>query len=78
MSKCLIISRFKEDISWLNSYKEFKLYIYNKGDEVAYNNCKNIINIPNLGRESHTWLYHIVNNYNKLVVYFELVTLYCI
>tara|TARA_A100001015_G_C15018806_1_gene726917 strand:- start:68 stop:763 length:696 start_codon:yes stop_codon:yes gene_type:complete len=66
MSKCLIISRFKEDISWLNSYKEFKLYIYNKGDEVAYNNCKNIINIPNLGRESHTWLYHIVNNYNKL------------
>ena len=25
-----------------------------------------IISLPNLGRESHTWLYHIVNNYHEL------------
>ena len=66
MSKCLIISRFQEDISWLNYYKDFKLYIYNKGDEIQNSNFKNIIKIPNLGRESQTWLYHIVNNYNNL------------
>ena len=27
---------------------------------------KNIINLDNVGRESHTYLYHVINNYNNL------------
>ena len=66
MSNCLIISRYDEDISWLSSYETFNLYIYNKGSRIKNYEFKNIINLKNVGRESHTWLYHIVNNYNKL------------
>ena len=66
MSKCLILSRFKEDISWVKHHKDFKLYIYNKGNEIQNSDFKNIIKLPNLGRESQTWLYHIVNNYKNL------------
>ena len=66
MSKCLIIARFKEDLSWLESYKNFKIIIYNKGPEIKVGDNKNIINLRNVGRESHTWLYHIVKNYNNL------------
>ncbi len=66
MSNCLIISRYDEDISWLSSYETFNLYIYNKGSRIKNSEFKNIINLKNVGRESHTWLYHIVNNYNKL------------
>ena len=66
MSKSLIISRFNEDISWLKSHKDFNLFIYNKGDAINDKYFKNIINLKNVGRESHTWLYHIVNNYNNL------------
>ena len=66
MSKCLIISRFNEDISWLKNHKDFKIYIYNKGEDVEDKDFKNIIKLDNVGRESHTWLYHIVKNYSNL------------
>tara|TARA_B100000989_G_scaffold297111_1_gene281952 strand:+ start:1898 stop:2605 length:708 start_codon:yes stop_codon:yes gene_type:complete len=66
MSKCLIISRYKEDLSWLKYHNAFKIYIYNKGPKIKDKQFKNIINLKNVGRESHTWLHHIVNNYNKL------------
>ena len=36
--------------------------IYNKGDS----HIPNSISLHNVGRESHTYLYHIVNNWDKL------------
>ncbi len=66
MQKCLIISRYKEDISWLKEYDDFKIFIYNKGPKIKDPYFKNIIKLDNVGRESHTWLYHIVTNYNNL------------
>ncbi len=66
MNKCLIISRYNEDIEWLKRYKNFRIIIYNKGDKLKEYKNFEIINLKNLGRESHTWLYHIVKNYNKL------------
>ncbi len=66
MSKCLIISRYKEDISWLKVHNDFKIYLYNKGPKIEDQKFINIINLNNVGRESHTWIYHIVNNYNNL------------
>ena len=64
MKKCIILSRYNEDISWVYSYKNFKIVIYNKGEKLTDN--VNIINLKNVGRESHTWLYHIVENYDNL------------
>ncbi len=66
MDKCLIIARFNEDINWLNEHSDFKIIIYNKGQELPPNKFLNFINLENLGRESHTWLYHIVKNYENL------------
>ncbi len=66
MSKGLIIARYEEDISWLKAYKDFNIVIYNKGNIIKKKELKKIINLKNVGRESHTWLYHIVNNYNNL------------
>ena len=71
MSKSLIISRFDEDLDWLNSIKNFKKIIYNKGRNIQDDSLGKIINIKNVGRESHTWIYNIFNNYENLkIIYF--------
>ena len=66
MSECIIISRFNEDLSWLKMHNNFKIIIYNKGNLLKNEGLGKVINIENIGRESHTWLYHIVENYNNL------------
>ena len=66
MDKCLIIARYNEDLSWLKKFKDFKIIVYNKGDKLSDNLFYEVINLENKGRESHTWLYHIVKNYNNL------------
>jgi hypothetical protein len=63
MSYQIVVAQYEEDISWLN--KELhNCIIYNKGKNGL--NINNIIRLPNIGRESHTYLYHIINNYDKL------------
>ena len=67
MNKSIIISRFNEDINWLKQLKDFKkIIIYNKGKTLRNYDNFQIINLDNVGRESHTWIYHIVKNYNNL------------
>ena len=66
MDKCIIVARYNEDVDWLSKYKDFKITIYNKGKNLRKNDFSNIIELENVGRESHTWLYHIVENYEKL------------
>ena len=66
MDKCVIIARYDEDISWLKEYKDFKIIVYNKGKKLKDSIYYQVINLENLGRESHTWLHHIVKNYNEL------------
>ena len=62
---CLIVARYSEDISWLKNYKNFDIIIYNKGKPFQENLDFTIKEITNVGRESHTWLFHIIKNYNK-------------
>ncbi len=71
----LVISRYNEDLSFLlnDEFKkyidEFNIIIYNKGPEIQNNELKDkfiIIQLPNVGRECHTNLYHIINNYENL------------
>ena len=66
MDKCLIIARYNEDLSWLKEFKDFKIIVYNKGNNLTDNVFYEVINLENVGRESHTWLHHIVKNYNNL------------
>lgn len=56
----IIVSHYKEDLGWLQelSRSDFKITIYNKYEG------ENLL--PNVGRESHTYLTHIVNHYENL------------
>lgn len=56
----IIVARYKEDISWIEKIKQNHIYtIYNK----YYTQD---ISLPNIGREGHTYLYHIYHNYDNL------------
>jgi hypothetical protein len=66
----IIVSRYNEKLEWTNKepYNKYKYIIYNKGynDNFEKKYVSNIIKLLNVGRESHTYLYHIVNNYDNL------------
>ena len=62
MSYKIIVSRYNENINWLNS--EIKnCIIYNKGNKL---NIENEICLKNVGRESETYLHYIITNYKNL------------
>jgi hypothetical protein len=69
----VVIAAFNEDLSWIKEIKH-PIYLYYKS-----NNYKKIISneiiqyLPNIGRESHTYIHHIVANYNRLAD----VTVFC-
>jgi hypothetical protein len=64
-----VVARYKEDVNWTR-YLPGKVIIYNKGGDNFYiNNLRNnisTISLPNLGREGHTYLHHIIENYDCL------------
>jgi len=66
----IIISRYNEDLKWTieGIFNEFKYIVYNKGDNEDFEktNVSKIINLLNVGRCAHTYLYHIVANYDNL------------
>lgn len=66
----IVIARYNEDLNWLNDepYNKFKYIVYNKGNNENFNknNVIKIINLPNVGRCDHTYIYHIIENYNNL------------
>ena len=62
----LVIARYNEDIEWVKDFPT--KYVYNKGniDTISDVLKDYTINLPNVGRESHTYLYHIIQNYDTL------------
>lgn len=72
MTKELVIARYEEDIDWIKNYIDIfdRITIYNKGDDIQlpwFDNPKiSIKNLPNVGREAHTYLHHFYTNYDNL------------
>lgn len=65
MNKELVIAAYDKDISWTsNLNKDVKVSVYRKGDAMQYED-EHII-IPHVGRDVHTFFYHIYHNYDKL------------
>ena len=62
MSYKIIVSRYNENIEWLNSELS-NCIVYNKGDAL---HIENEILLINLGRESETYLQYIITNYDNL------------
>lgn len=65
MNTQIVIARYKENIEWLNHIKLQNQYIsiYNK----YYKDEGNFL--PNVGREAHTYLHYIIENYDNLKEY---------
>jgi hypothetical protein len=69
----IVISYFNENLNWLQyiDYNQInRLHLYTKSNIQLLSLIKNKkvtqYFLPNIGREAHTYLYHIINNYDKL------------
>lgn len=66
----IIVARFNENLDWMNEepFNKFSYIVYNKGENEDFEKkyIKSIIHLPNVGRCDHTYLYHIVNNFDNL------------
>ena len=62
----IVISHYVEDLSWLEPHANH-CHVYHKGSEIQprfkYHQWEKL---PNVGRESHTHLHHIITNYDHL------------
>lgn len=64
-----VVARYNENIDWLKCFQEdtYKFYVYNKGCEIDKLDDNTVVErLPNIGREAHTYLYHIVQNYETI------------
>lgn len=66
----LVVSRFAEDLGWLESVQPYASYetvtIYNKGKPLSHDYGAHVVDLPNVGRCDHTALRHIIDNYENL------------
>lgn len=63
----LIIARYREDISWANGVpRGIKTIVYDKNRKNPVVSNLKIERIKNFGRESQTYLHHILNHYDDL------------
>lgn len=68
----LVVARFREDIAWTrNVPRGTRVSIYDKGGDGR--SMEGGVALPNIGREAHTYLWHIVRRYDSLAG----VTVFC-
>jgi hypothetical protein len=69
ISTDIILARYEENINWIDALKQkFRVFVYNKGSQLNIPNypIHKIETLQNTGREPHTYLYHIITNYDEL------------
>jgi hypothetical protein len=67
----LVVARYNEDLKWINDepFNKYKNIIYNKSDNSDFSlssKTTDVVSLPNVGRCDHTYLYHIIKNYDNL------------
>ena len=67
MKNKIVISRYDENLDWLDliNQSNYDIVIYNKGNDIN----REFIKLDNVGREAHTFLTYIVDNYDNLPEY---------
>jgi hypothetical protein len=62
----IVIAHYNESLDWLNPYAQ-NCNVYSKGEPAKASQIyRHQQSLPNIGRESHTYLTYIVNNYSSL------------
>jgi hypothetical protein len=68
----LVVARYTEDLSWLRKRPaNLTVTVYDKSSDAA--GGEGVIPLPNVGREAHTYLHHIVSRYESLAEW----TIFC-
>lgn len=67
----IVVARYNENLEWLKTepFNKYDAIVYNKGtneDFAKPDNVKHTVPLKNVGRESHSYLHHIVKNYDNL------------
>ena len=67
----IVVARYNEDLEWLREkpYNTLPVIIYNKGPNQDFYKpplLKKIVKLPNVGVCDHTYIYHIIENYDNL------------
>jgi len=69
----IVVSRYNENLNWINKepFNKYFIHCYNKGinNDFKINSPHKTIKLDNVGKCDHTYLYHIVNNYDNLSEY---------
>ena len=61
----LVVAHYTENLNWLrNLPASIQKTVYTKGPEVQPEH--NHLPLPNIGREAHTYLHHLVSQYDSL------------
>lgn len=66
METQIVVARYNENVDWTLAHSN--VLVYNKGEN-NINIPHHVIDLPNVGRETHTYLYHIIHNYDNLADY---------
>lgn len=61
----VVIARYKEDISWADGLSHERAVIYHKSDTPCISPHP-VVSLANVGREGHTYAYHILTHYDTL------------
>ena len=60
----IVVARYTESMEWVRRYHDIvTVYEKHENDVVP---CSRRVRLPNVGRETHTYLYHIIENYHCL------------
>lgn len=63
----LVVARFNENVDWLEEIPVNRIFVYNKGKDLPTLPDNGIYcQLPNWGRESDTYLNHIIAHYHDL------------
>jgi len=64
--RSVVVAHCDEDLSWMQALDPtLGKFVYSKGTKIALI-PKDTIPLPNIGREYHTYFYHIVNHYDLI------------
>lgn len=67
MNNTLVISRYTENLKWIDLTQNINCIIYNKGPKnISLKNNHTIINVPNIDNEGYVYVKYIVDNYDNL------------
>lgn len=66
----IVVARYRENLDWLKNdpFNKYSVIVYNKGgnsDFYKHPHAEEIV-LPNIGLEIHSFLFHIINNYDNL------------